>query len=367
MIHLFISKFDFKGETITQTVKLFQDDNFYIDFELFAPLNSDIFSRFEVEENKQGWFYTFNSADLRRRNYIVEEKKTKGSNYYPINSGFMVETENEYLSFFPSFATGAGMPDSNKFEIHLHRHPHRDDNMGLGSYVEDSFPVKHSWLITRGKLSLSSLWNSYLSHKASPSLYFVENSEYSINQNYSNSKYFSDILQINSNDSMFKNDPCKYVSRVYLSNKNLYYRILNICENQNLDWLEEFNEANVVGINSDSRIQLYQEGTIEDKARNNNGKNLIRYKQDNGSGNFAFGDIRTFVSMKNRPLSMDSKKSEFKEKENDFIRYVIGGFVLFVIFVIAIGIKLLKDGRARKFFSAERTNNYKLMDTELDI
>ena len=362
MIKLFISKFDFKGQIITQTVKLFDDEKFYIDFELFAPLNSDIFSRFEIQENKQGWFYTFNSADLRRRDYIFEDKQTKGSNYYPINSGFMVETENEYLSFFPSFSTGAGMPDSNKFEIHLHRHPYKDDHLGLGSYVEDSFSVKHSWLITRGKLSLSSLWNSFLSHKASPSLYFVENSEYSLNQNYSNSKYFSDILQINSNDSMFYNDPCKYVSRVSLSNKNLFYRILNICENQNLDWLEEFTEVNFVGINSKERIELIEEGIIEDKARNNNGDNLIRYQQVDGSANFAFGDIKSFVSIKNRPLTIENAKNGFKGKENYFITYVIGGLTVFVLFVIIIGIMIFKNGKIGKNLRRRRSYEMRLIE-----
>ena len=361
---MFISKFDFKGETITQTIKLFEDESFLIDFELFAPLDSDIFSRFEIEENKQGWFYTFNSADLRRRNYVVEDKKTKGSNYYPINAGFMVETENEYLSFFPSFATGAGMPNPNNFEIHLHRHPYRDDNMGLGSYVQDSFPVKHSWLITRGKLSLPSIWNSYLSHKASPSLYFVEKSDYSLTQSYSNSQYFSEILQINSNSSMFNNDPCKYISRISFANKNLFYRILNICQNTNLNWLKELIEVNIVGINSKDKIELLQEGTIEDSTRKNNGNNLIRYKQDDGSGEFAFGDIKSFVSGINRQFTMHSNKSGSKEKENNFIRFIIGGFVIFVVFVIIIGVMILKDDRAGKLFNTKRSHNHKLIDVE---
>ena len=147
----------------------------------------------------------------------------------------------------------------------------------------------------------------------------------------------------------------------------MQYRILNICENTNLNWLEGFTEVNIVEINSadkTDRIDLIQEGIIEDKKSNNSGEDLIRYKHQNSSGDFEFGDIKSFVS--HRPVLIDISERKIQGKQNKPTQYLETFLNILVIIMIIIGILSIIVFKTKKLNSVAEARKIKNI-IELDI
>jgi hypothetical protein len=253
---------------------------------------------FSNNYKEKGWFYTFNTADVTRRYFIPEDFITKGSNYYPINGGLLVDLDECFLSIFPSFPTGAGMPKADTFEIHLHRHPSQDDGMGLGSYVEDIFPVKHNWRVTLGDFSLSKTWKDFLSHKASPSLFYLKNQNFYITTDSKEGFQFSEMIQADTHYSIVPNSSCKYLSSLALKDKDLVLNVLNICEkDEEMTWLRLFDEVSFSWLEShpSPKVQLIKENIFNFRWRNNSGENVIKHPKIKNSSKFGPFELRTFT------------------------------------------------------------------------
>lgn len=288
------SEFLFQSEIITQELILTSNNYIELSITLNSEINTDIFLRFDNIYTNKGWFYTFNSADLIRRFYIPEDWKTRGSNYYAINGGLLIDLKDSFLSIFPSFPLGAGMPNKHGFELNLHRHPGRDDGLGLGDYVEDGFAVTHSWLITLNDFSLEKMWKSYISHKTEPSLFYL-NKNFAVTEKILYSGEFNQAIIANNHTGVVPEDKCKYLSSAAYRQSEVVLNVLNLCgEGSEIGWLEQMDEVNAGGFEMREKRKWKSGEVFEYKYRNNSGKNVIRYKRTSQKGQIGAFELKTF-------------------------------------------------------------------------
>ena len=119
---------------------------FMIKFKLFPELGSEIFLRFNLLQNSDNWFYTFNTADVMLRNRYFEDGAACGVNNFPVVGGVLAKMNQKFLHVYPLFPLGAGLGNSF-FELHLHRYPMHNDKLGLGNDFKNPKTVEHSFLI----------------------------------------------------------------------------------------------------------------------------------------------------------------------------------------------------------------------------
>lgn len=223
------SKFSHKSKEFIQKVVLLNNaDHFTLNFFLVSQTGEEIFLKFFNTNNKKDWFYTFNTADVINRHQFEKRSNCYGENGFPVVGALLIDYKSTFLQVFPKFPTGAHMPKTDYFEIHLHRNPAYDDVLGLGSPLLDNVPVDHEFLFTFGELNSTRLWQTYLANKNSPHIFSVD-SEENLSLELDKAGYVKN-WGFDTHYSVGTEDPCNYLSRVFYRNSQMVFSILNTCE-----------------------------------------------------------------------------------------------------------------------------------------
>lgn len=262
---------------------------FRLKFNLFAEIGEEVFLRFAHGNTADDWFYTFNSADVRARRLFTKRPDTSGENYYPIVGGLFIRYHNQkFLQFFPKFPLGAGMINSDAFELHLHRNPSKDDDLGLGDGLRDNQPVEHEFLVKLSEFNATDMWRSYLLHKNSPIIFVVEDTEGKISLDADKALLWTEEWKRGTEYSLVDEDPCVYLSGLSVKEGRRYARVLNICESpqdlkvHGLKVIEEYflNEQPW----SKARNSIHVEGELTFKMNSNCGERVMKFKVAKGEG-----------------------------------------------------------------------------------
>ena len=257
-------------------------------FRLFAELGLEIFLRFATPTHSlsDNWFYTFNSADVMSRHPYPDEDYLIGNNYFPINGGLLINSLDTYLHIFPDFPIGAGMPDRDSFELHLHRNPYADDDLGIGEYYGEYSPAEHSFLFGFTDLKPKKIWKEYLQYKTSP-LVFFKGLGNSLVSELENSEKNSDKWEYQTEYSLVNEDKCAYLSSIVVREDDMICRIMNICDQTITPEFDAFTileELNALGGELENRRTVTAQGELEFTMNENSGRNMIQYPKCDQTG-----------------------------------------------------------------------------------
>ncbi|OMJ81124.1 hypothetical protein SteCoe_18487 [Stentor coeruleus] len=269
-------------------------DSFIMTFYVYAERNNDIFYRFHQIYKQKGWFYTFNTANLQKRYFEPNASNKTGHNYYPITGGVVADLGDKFLYFIPTFSLGAGMPFENVFELNLHRHPSYDDQLGIGSYSGDIYPVEHEWIIGFTDLNYQSIWDHFLDHRSSPIVFFNTFNN-SLTTNFSLATEYNTIPQYKNTYEFLNNFDCAYLSSLVIRNNSYIFRIFNKCNTQiKVDFTEDFEELNLGGLPLNNMRKFNEQGYLELIAYNNTGKNVLEYPKGDGNDGIMPYEMKTY-------------------------------------------------------------------------
>lgn len=281
------SHFIHKNETYVQRVILpTHSPTFTLTFRLFAELGLEIFLRFSNPLHSYDWFYTFNSADIMSRHPFPDLEYLTGENYFPINGGLIIENQNSHLAFFPDFPLGAGMPDQEHFELHLHRNPDKSDDLGISGYYGEYSPVEHHFLVGFTELEPAEIWKRYLANKASPQVFF-KGVGTGFTEDIEEAEKVVDRWEHECEYSLVNEDMCAYVSSVVKSEESLVARVMNLCEATISPEFSAFRivgELNTVGGNIEERKRAKASGDLEFAINDNSERNFIQYPENDEDG-----------------------------------------------------------------------------------
>ena len=240
-----------------------------------------------------------------RRAYYPKGFQWIGSNYYPINAGLLIDMKDDFLYILPSFPLGAGMPDNKHFEMHIHRHPGKDDGFGVNEYVPDYHPVEHTWVIGIMKMKLDWLWREYLELKGYPVVLFHGNSWGSVEEKLENAKEIKENWTSAEKYQLVEENQCLYVSSLVLRSESYVCRVVNICgksEEFRLEGFDVVEELNAGGYSKFRAKNIETEGIVEFRYNKNSGNAVIRYPITNDTGKiqpFSLSTYRVSKAKKN--------------------------------------------------------------------
>lgn len=255
---------------------------FTLKFKSYAELGLEIFLNFETKTHSQSdnWFYTFNSADIMSRHPFLDKPYLIGDNYFPITGGLLIESGNTFLHMYPDYPLGAGMPDHSSFQLHMHRNPYADDNLGIGVYYGEYSPAEHSLLFGFTELNPGKIWDEYLRNKASPLVFFKSYGE-TVTEFIEEAEIVGN-WGFNTEYSLMNEDKCVYLSDVNVKGQAMLARVLNICEETmdfELNGLEIVEEVNALGGKLEKRQRAKESGELEFNMNLNSGKDFVEYPQ----------------------------------------------------------------------------------------
>ena len=281
------SHFQYNNETYIQRIILPKHSStFTLKFKLFAQLGLEVFLRFNQPNHSYNWFYTFNSADIMSRHPFPDETYLSGDNYFPINAGLIIESQESYLAIFPNFPLGAGMPDQSNFELHLHRNPDKSDGLGISGYYGEYSPAEHEFLIGFTELKPSMIWETYLENKAAPQVFF-KGSDNSFTEDLQNAEKNTDGWNFETEYSLINEDRCGYISSIVKRQDDLICRIINICD-EPIDpafrTFELVEELNALGGEIEQRQNAIANGILEFPINDNSARNFVQYPKSYNDG-----------------------------------------------------------------------------------
>lgn len=320
------------------------DETFELKFFVYAEVGSEIFMRFQQKYQKGDWFYTFNTANVMKRTIHPNQYFLRGQNVFPISGALLVKLKEKFLFIVPSFPLGVAMPSDKTFELHLHRHPGKDDQLGLGSYQEDIYAVEHSFSISLRSLNLTDLWLGFLSHRASPYISFLSGANFSIAESYSESQVFTEPWAYKTEHSLLPNSNCLYISSLNERKGKQICTLLNICDSPqqfDLSGFEALEELDLSGnpLKSVNPIKGGQE--IEFLVNKNSGKSVVDFEEKVGRGTIkpfalhSFG-VRTGQSSEPKIVFDDNNMSVNVEPEPVGGYYLTLGFYGVTWFVLVL-------------------------------
>ena len=289
------SRFKYENNSIIQTVIMPNGkDFFYYQVFLFADIGSEYFLRFDKVSRSNDWLTIFNSASFVRKSFVKEPQDLRGSNYYPINSALAVDLNGKSLIFYPGFSLGAGMPDRDHFEIHLHRHPNNVDDLGITEYVGDHLPADHKWMVSIQKFNYSNIWRDYLANKHPISKFYLE-SLTSLTESFQNSSTFYNSLQLESSPQLLPDDECNYISRVFFREDSIF-DVINICEYPTNPGIFGNSKQERTGLLTKNEPKvLRSRGSIQFFKENLTTLNVLKYPQVQIEGLISPFDLKTFA------------------------------------------------------------------------
>ena len=261
---------------------------FTLKFRLYAELGLEVFLKFNTREHSQSdnWFYTFNSADIMSRHPFPDQHDLIGDNYFPINGGLFIENLNTFLHIYPDFPLGAGMPDSSSFQLHLHRNPYADDDLGLDVYYGEYSSAEHSLLFGFTELKPSKIWEIYLENKASPQVFFIGTGT-TLTLDLQTAEKNEGKWEFETEYSLINEDKCAYLSSLNIVNNETIARILNVCDKTISPEFDQFvllDERNTLGGKIEDRKSAKESGILEFTINQNSGKNFVQYPKCENEG-----------------------------------------------------------------------------------
>ena len=220
------------------------------------------------------------------RHPYPNETYLTGENYFPINGGLLIESLDSYLHIFPEFPLGAGMPNQESFELHLHRNPDKDDDLGIGVYYGEYSPAEHSLLFGFTDLQPHKIWEKYLKNKASPQIFF-KGYHNTITELLENAEKNTEKWEYDTDYSLINEDKCAYISSIVQRHDDMICRIMNICDypiNPSFNSFTLEEELNTLGGTAYKRQNAVAEGELEFSINDNSGRNFVQYPKSDEDG-----------------------------------------------------------------------------------
>ena len=285
------SSWKHKEQRYVQTLELpNHSDVIRLKFKLFAASGDEIFLRFDYSNHPEDWFYVFNSADIRVKKLFQPRNSLDGENQYPAVGGLFINNhENLPLQIFPKFPLGVGMANNQTFQLHLHRNPQNDDELGLGSGLLDPHPVEHDFLITMDELDPTNIWRNYLLHKNSPIVFGVTSDPKKISLDLSKQKTWHEYWQTETDYSLGEENACVYLSSLVVRQGKKYAKVLNICDTPEGFRLDRHGIVKEVLINENeipkNRNEIKEDGkSISWDLNKNSGDSVVKYPRAEKEG-----------------------------------------------------------------------------------
>lgn len=274
---------------------------FKLKFETFADSSNDIFLRFARISYNENWFYTFNSADIRVRKPFKKRKDVSRENYYPIVGGVFIRASNDnLLQFFPRFPLGAGMLDDGGFELHLHRNPSSENQIGFNSGLHDTRSVEHEFLIKLADLNATNIWKSYLLYKNSPIIFAITNYQGSISLELELEKAYNwnTIWNYQTEYQLIDEFSCIYLSSITVNNNQSYATVLNICEaaqTLKLHGLKVLDERLLNHQPLEMSKKAFEVGkNLKFNLNSNSGEHVVKFPKASASGDIPAFYLKTY-------------------------------------------------------------------------
>jgi hypothetical protein len=295
VVQVAVSTFKVGSQTYTQKVILPANSNSLIfKFKLYAEADNEIFLRFQQIYKENDWFYTFNSANVMVKRFV---DRGAGQNEYAVIGALLVDMNDSFMYIMPTFPLGAGMPDNKHFEMHLHRHPNKDDGLGIGSYVPDYDAVEHTWHIGFMPMDLGQLWNNYLEVKGRPVVLFSGPVPDSLTETLNNAVLGSQNWPYGDSFKLFEEDECLYISSVVHRADGLVVRVLNRCNREVEAKLKDFDFVKDLNAGGYSSVMPKKLTTTEELTFEwlwNSGKAVVKYPEPVFSSMIPAGGYSTF-------------------------------------------------------------------------
>lgn len=165
-----------------------------------------------------------------KRSFEYPTPGRKGHNYYPINGALFIDLESEFFYVIPSFPLSAGMANQESFELNLHRHPSVDDNLGIGHYVPDTFPVEHQWEVGFHEPKYEFIWRKYLEHKNQPLILYLAERSSGLTENLKEAEVVEGYWTRLTDFGILFDDPCAHFVSLALDRGQYLGHVLNICD-----------------------------------------------------------------------------------------------------------------------------------------
>lgn len=209
-----------------------------------------------------------------------------GENYFPINAGLIVESQDTYLHIYPNFPLGGGMPDQEHFELHLHRNPDKNDHLGINGYYGEYSPVEHEFLMGFTDLKPKKIWKKYLENKAAPQVFFKSLGNF-LTEDFEAAEKTQSKWEYKSKYSLINEDKCGYVSSIMTRENDMICRVMNICDKPITPEFENFaveEELNTLGGQIEQRQKAVANGILEFTINDNSAKNYVQYPTSDEDG-----------------------------------------------------------------------------------
>lgn len=283
------SIFKYHDEIYAQRVILERAaSTFTLKFKSYAELGLEIFLNFQTVTHSQAddWFYTFNTADIMSRHPYPEDPYLIGDNYFPINGGLFVKSHDTFLHVYPDYPLGAGMPDSHSFQLHMHRNPWADDDLGLDAYYGEYSPAEHSLILGFTELSTHKIWKEYLQSKEQPLVFFKGYGK-TFTEDIEQAEKGNDKWEYMCEYELVQEDNCAYLSSVVVREEDMICRVINICDETVTPDFGSFKlleELNTLGGTIMQRQIFKAKGVLEFPANMNSGKNFVQYPKCDKEG-----------------------------------------------------------------------------------
>lgn len=169
-----------------------------------------------------------------------------------------------------------GIVKDRFFDLHLHRNPQNDENLGLGLPMKDIYFATHHFVLTIEKFNISSIWKNYLSHKNSPILLAAADKEEDINLDLSRNPYRKGNWILDTQYTLVSENACLYLSSLAVRDERMYAKILNICDKPVDFLMDDATILEEVQLN-EQPLQANRSGIItEDQIHFTNHPNLSR-------------------------------------------------------------------------------------------
>ena len=262
---------------------------FELRFDVLAEIGEEVMLEFSHIPQESEWLYTFNSADIRSRKAFPDKRGAKGENYFPVVGGAFIEYGQDFLQIFPRFPLGIGMAMDDKFELHLHRNPQNDDQLGLNVPINDKTPVQHQFLIRIGDIYNSScVWRDYLSHKNPPIVFAAIKNEEELSLDLENNPDRFGDWAANTEYSLSDQNVCVYLSSLGIDGEKMYAKVINICESAKNFSLNSSSIREQVFINEkimvSEDLEIIIENEISFEINSNSNKSAIRDTEEHEGG-----------------------------------------------------------------------------------
>lgn len=220
------------------------------------------------------------------RHPYTDRAYSVGANYFAVNGGLLVKSNNTFMHVYPDYPLGAGMPDSHSFQLHMHRNPALDDDLGLDLYYGEYSPAEQSLVFGFTELSTHQVWAEYLKSKETPLVFFKGYGK-TFTEDLENAEKNNGKWEYACEHELVKEDKCAYLSSVVVREEDMICRVINICDETvtpDFGSFELLEELNALGAEIEPRQLVRENGVLEFVENMNSGRNFVQYPTSDKEG-----------------------------------------------------------------------------------